>query len=79
MYFGFLIPKFKRTLPLDIEHLKIIGFKQGLQLIHQFIDFIGRIHESDHMFGFIDFQNLFFIQNEEDAESINSKTKKKKK
>ena len=79
MYFGFLIPKFKRTLPLDIEHLKIIGFKQGLQLIHQFIDFIGRIHESDHMFGFIDFQNLFFIQNEEDAESINSKSKKKKK
>ena len=55
MYFGFLIPKFKRTLPLDIEHLKIIGFKQGLQLIYQFIDFIGRIHQSDHMFGFLDF------------------------
>jgi len=35
LYFGYLIPKFKRTLPLDVNTLNTcIGFKHGLMLLH---------------------------------------------
>ena len=34
LFFGYLIPKHKLTMPLDIEHISIIGFKHGLMLIH---------------------------------------------
>jgi len=70
LYFGFLIPKFRKTLPLDISHMQIIGFKHGLMLLHQFIDFIIRIHQKDQKFGYLDFQNIYFVENREQANQI---------
>ena len=67
LYLGFLIPKFKRTVPLDIQHCKIISFKHGLMLLYQFIEFVTRIHEKEYKFGHLDFQNIFFIENRNES------------
>jgi hypothetical protein len=63
MYFGFLIPQHQKVLKLDTQHMgAIIGFKHGLMLLHQFIDFIIRIHQKGNLkFGHLDFQNLYFV------------------
>ena len=64
MYFGFLIPKYDKVFGLDINSLKTyIGFKQGLMLFHQFVDFMKRIHGKNLRFGHLDFENLYFIRN----------------
>ena len=64
MYFGYLIPKHQKVLRLDTTHLRaIIGFKHGLMLLHQFIDFIIKIHMKENLrFGHLDFQSLYFVQ-----------------
>lgn len=67
MYFGFLIPKFKKSLPMDLNNLSnYIGFKHGLMLLHQFLDFMLRIHKKDHKFGHFDLSNLYFVENRGD-------------
>ena len=64
IYFGYLIPKYQKVFPLDINHLKsTIGFKHGILLFYQFIDFMIRIHKKGMRYGFIDFQNLYFVKN----------------
>ena len=64
VYFGFLIPKYAKVLPLDLNCLKnVIGFKCGLMLLHQFLDFMHSIHNKHLRFGYLDFQNIYFVRN----------------
>lgn len=43
-------------------------------LIHQFLDFVINIHEKGMNFGYLDFQNLYFVQNNHDQNKVH-KTK----
>ena len=65
LYFGFMIPRFRMTLSLDIKRIKILMFKHGLMLLYQFLDFVSKIHLKDLRFGFLDFSNLYFLENRE--------------
>ena len=47
-----------------MPHMKsILRFNQGLMLLYQFIDLVINIHEKGMNFGYLDFQNFYFIQN----------------
>lgn len=61
LYFGYLIPRYKKVMPLDVSHIRLIAFKHGLMLLYQFIDFVHRIHLKGRNFGYLDFTNMFFI------------------
>ena len=64
IYFGYLIPKYCKVFPIDVNYLKqSIGFKHGLLLFYQFIDFVIRIHKKGMRYGHLDFQNLYFVRN----------------
>ena len=64
MYLGYLIPKHDWVNGLNVDSLKaLIGFKQGLMLLHQFVDFMQRIHQKNLRFGHLDFENLYFLRN----------------
>jgi hypothetical protein len=70
MYFGFLIPKFRKTLPVDSNNLSIIGFKHGLMLLYQFIQFMVNIHKKEHNFGYLDFSNIYFAENKDSQKTL---------
>ena len=52
---------------MDLNNLSnYIGFKHGLMLLYQFLDFMIRIHKKDHKFGHFDLSNLYFVENRGD-------------
>ena len=56
VYMGFLIPKYEKILPLDVNYLKIqIGFKHGCMLFYQFLDLMIKTHLKKMRFGHLDF------------------------
>mmetsp|Transcript_35897 Transcript_35897/g.55111 ORF Transcript_35897/g.55111 Transcript_35897/m.55111 type:complete len:179 (-) Transcript_35897:2202-2738(-) len=68
IYFGYMIPVAKRVIPIDPKHLEgLVKFKNGVNLFQQFSDFVKRIHQHGFKFGYLDFQNLYFILDKLDS------------
>lgn len=51
----------------------IVGFKHGLMLLYQFIEFVVKIHQNTGLvFGHLDFQNLYYVYNKKNLKRMRS-------